>query len=284
MTGCFVAGRRGRCQPGGLRRRAVDIQTAHATGARHAYAVPPAPGWSPARSPSRLLTAVRRSPVFQFDQYASVPRPSVCYRPRLPSDRLSRESTTAPSTGAANAQVLPSPVARRSVRFPGGLDGPSRGARHPTVRLDFTPEHVTLRRPQTITGFVTVRNLPDSPVNLLGSRWYALDMYPGSAADGPFRITGLFSDGFAGINLAPGQSATVRVITFAPRGRLVPGYSGELIAGAHMRFLGPNDQFVDVGGLDKKLRVTVVPEPGAMSVALGALAACGVRRRVRRPR
>src|SRR5688500_18718169 len=101
----------------------------------------------------------------------------------------------------------------------------------PIYDWDFTPSHVKVKGPKSITGLVTIRNLPNSPVNLTGSQWYALDMYPGDAVDedGPFRITGLFSAGFNSMNLAPGQSKTVPVVSFAPRAPLTLGYSGLLI-------------------------------------------------------
>jgi hypothetical protein len=144
----------------------------------------------------------------------------------------------------------------------------------PLYDWDFNPAHVQITRPRPIQAFVTVTNLPNSPVNLLGSRWYALDMFPGSAADlsGPFSIAALFSDGFSTMNLAPGQSATFRVAAFVPRTTLPLHYSDLLIAGGYMRFLGPSGEFLDVGGLQKQLRVTYVPEPIAMPLlAVGAL-------------
>lgn len=143
----------------------------------------------------------------------------------------------------------------------------------PIYDWDFTPSHVKVTGPQSITGYVTIRNLPDSPVNLTGSQWYALDMYPGDAVDedGPFKITGLSSAGFESMNLAPGQSKTVPVVSFAPQGPLSIGYSGLLIAGAHMRVLGPNNEFIDVGGLDKPLRITVIPEPTPVSLCAVAV-------------
>ncbi|RIK81976.1 MAG: hypothetical protein DCC67_07695 [Planctomycetota bacterium] len=154
----------------------------------------------------------------------------------------------------------------------------------PLYDWDFSPSHVEITRPRTIHAFVTVTNLPNSPVNLTGSQWYALDMYPGGAADlgGPFSIARLYSDGFSRMNLAPGESARVLVATFVPRAPLPRFYSDLLIAGGHMRVLGPRGEFLDVGGMNKQLRVTFIPEPVAVPLfATGALLAAGIGRRYR---
>ena len=153
----------------------------------------------------------------------------------------------------------------------------------PIYDWDFTPAHVQVNGHQVINAFVTVRNLPHSPVNLLGSRWYALDMYPGDAAapGGPFSITHLSSAGFESMNLAPGESKRVFVARFVQQVALPIGYSDLLIAGAHMRVLGPNDEFLDVGGLNKQFRVTVIPEPAAGALfALAAVVMVSASRRV----
>jgi hypothetical protein len=173
-------------------------------------------------------------------------------------------------------------MSRRDILFAGItavtlLWGRALGAAAPELPLydwDFTPAQVYVTGPQSIQAFVTVRNLPESPVNLRGARWAFLNIYPGAAAalGGPFTIRSLSSAGFESMNLAPGESARVYVATFHQVAPLPIGYSDLLIAGGHMRVLGPNDEFLDVGGLDRQLRVTVVPEPIAVElIAFGGL-------------
>jgi hypothetical protein len=148
-------------------------------------------------------------------------------------------------------------------------------ASRPIYDWDFSPSLIKVTGTQSFDAFVTIRNLPNSPVNLLGSQWYALDLFPGAAAefpDGPYRID-LFSLAVSSMSLSPGESFTTKFARFSPRVPLNPSYSELLMAGGYMRFLGPNNEFLDVGGLNKQLRVTIIPEPAAAALlAFGMLA------------
>jgi hypothetical protein len=151
----------------------------------------------------------------------------------------------------------------------------------PRYDWDFSPSLVKVKGTQSFDAFVTIRNLPNSPVNLLGSQWYALDLFPGLAAefpDGPYGIN-FYDLAVSSMNLSPGESFTTKFARFTPRYTLNPSYDELLIAGAYMRFLGPSDEFLDVGGLNKQLRVTIIPEPATIALlALGMLAIVTSRR------
>jgi hypothetical protein len=74
-----------------------------------------------------------------------------------------------------------------------GLCSQSRAQLTPRPKYDwdFSPSLIKVKGTQSFDAFVTIRNLPNSPVNLLGSQWYALDLFPGLAAefpDGPYGI------------------------------------------------------------------------------------------------
>jgi hypothetical protein len=164
-----------------------------------------------------------------------------------------------------------------------GLCSQSRAQLTPRPKYDwdFSPSMVKVKGTQAFDAFVTIRNLPNSPVNLLGSQWYALDLFPGLAAefpDGPYRIN-FYDLAVSSMDLSPGESFTTRFARFTPRYTLNPSYDELLIAGAYMRFLGPSNEFLDVGGLNKQLRVTIIPEPAtAALLAFGMLAILSSRR------
>jgi hypothetical protein len=154
-------------------------------------------------------------------------------------------------------------------------------ASRPIYDWDFSPSLIEAKGTQSFDAFVTIRNLPNSPVNLLGSQWYALDLFPGLAAefpDGPYRIN-FYDLAVSSMDLSPGESFTTRFARFTPRDTLNPSYDELLIAGAYMRFLGPSNEFLEVGGLNKQLRVTIIPEPATAALrAFGMLAILSSRR------